>query len=63
MLAPPPAASPPRIIIPVQPGQDVTIPVLTETLDEKGHPFMFLPRPNPKDVYYLYNPDGYYRIP
>ena len=62
-LAPAPAASAPRIIIPVQPGQDVIIPVLTETLDEKGHPFMFLPRPNPKDVYYLYNPDGYYRIP
>jgi hypothetical protein len=24
---------------------------------------MFLPRPNPKDVYYLFNPDGYYRLP
>lgn len=62
-LVPAPAASAPRIIIPVQPGQDVTIPILTETLDEKGHPFMMLPRPNPKDVYYLYNPDGYYRVP
>jgi ATP-dependent Clp protease protease subunit len=62
-LAPAPAASAPRIIVPIQPGQDAVIPLLTETIDEKGHPFMMLPRPNPKDVYYLYNPDGYYRVP
>jgi ATP-dependent Clp protease, protease subunit len=37
-----------------------TIP---EGIDEKGRPCMFLPRPNPKDVYYLFNPDGYYRLP
>jgi ATP-dependent Clp protease protease subunit len=39
------------------------IPYLTEGIDEKGRPCMFLPRPNPKDVFYLYNPDGYYRLP
>ena len=25
-------------------------------------PFTYLPRLNPKDVYFLYNPDGYYRM-
>ncbi len=33
-----------------------------ETLDADGKPCMFLPRLNPKDVYFLYNPDGYYRV-
>ncbi len=40
-----------------------TIPYMTEGIDEKGRPCMFLPRPNPKDVYYMFNPDGYYRMP
>ena len=35
---------------------------LTPGLDEKGHPVMFLPRRNPKDVYFMHNPDGYYRF-
>ena len=39
------------------------IPYMTEGIDEKGRPCMFLPRPNPKDVYYMFNPDGYYRMP
>lgn len=34
---------------------------LTEQVDAEGKPFVFLPRLNPKDVYFLYNPDGYYR--
>jgi ATP-dependent Clp protease, protease subunit len=34
----------------------------TEELDEEGKVFMGLPRLNPKDVYFLYNPDGYYRM-
>ena len=38
------------------------IPDLTEALDEDGRPFMFLPRTNPKDVYFIYNPDSYYRL-
>lgn len=32
-----------------------------ETLDEEGRPVMYLPRINPKDVYFIYNPDGFYR--
>ncbi|MEM9237156.1 MAG: peptidase S14, partial [Verrucomicrobiota bacterium] len=35
---------------------------MEETLDEEGRPIMYLPRINPKDVYFLYNPDGYYRV-
>lgn len=35
---------------------------LTIGLDEKGKPAMFLPRRNPKDVYFMFNPDGYYRF-
>ena len=34
---------------------------LVEQVDPEGKPFVFLPRLNPKDVYFLYNPDGYYR--
>ena len=35
---------------------------LTEEVDQEGRPFTYLPRLNPKDVYFLYNPDGYYRV-
>jgi ATP-dependent Clp protease protease subunit len=35
---------------------------LKEQLDEDGEVFTYLPRLNPKDVYFLYNPDGYYRL-
>lgn len=35
---------------------------LAESLDSDGHPVMYLPRINPKDVYFLYNPDGYYQV-
>lgn len=35
---------------------------LTEEVDADGKPFAWLPRLNPKDVYFLYNPDGYYRL-
>lgn len=31
-------------------------------VDENGRPIMYLPRLNPKDVYFLYNPDGYYQL-
>lgn len=31
-------------------------------VDEDGRPYAILPRINPKDVYFLYNPDGYYRM-
>ena len=33
-----------------------------EELDSNGKPFSYLPRLTPKDVYFLYNPDGYYRM-
>jgi ATP-dependent Clp protease protease subunit len=60
----PPTPAPQRSITILPNGNRVeTIPYLTECLDEKGHPFMMLPRPNPKDVYYLFNPDQYYRVP
>jgi len=35
---------------------------LEESLDEDGKPFMALPRLEPFDFYYLYNPDRYYRL-
>jgi ATP-dependent Clp protease protease subunit len=31
-------------------------------IDPNGKPFVWLPRLEPKDVYFLYNPDGYYRM-
>jgi ATP-dependent Clp protease, protease subunit len=35
---------------------------LDEEIDSDGKVFTYLPRLNPKDVYFLYNPDGYYRM-
>ena len=35
---------------------------LKEEIDANGKPFSYLPRLTPKDVYFLYNPDGYYRL-
>ncbi|GAA5481868.1 ATP-dependent Clp protease proteolytic subunit [Haloferula sargassicola] len=35
---------------------------LEKGVDDEGHPVMYLPRISPKDVYFLYNPDGYYRM-
>ncbi|BDS08895.1 hypothetical protein NT6N_39350 [Oceaniferula spumae] len=35
---------------------------LKETVDEKGKPCVYLPRLTPKDCYFLYNRDGYYRM-
>lgn len=35
---------------------------LEESLDDDGRPFMALPRLEPFDFYYLYNPDRYYRL-
>jgi ATP-dependent Clp protease protease subunit len=34
---------------------------LTEETDEKGRSFVRLPRLDPVDAWFLYNPDGYYR--
>ena len=35
---------------------------LAEEVDEKGRPCMKLPRLNPMDCYWMYNPDGYFRV-
>lgn len=35
---------------------------LTPAIDKNGNPYMILPRRNPKDVYMMHNPDGYYRF-
>ncbi len=35
---------------------------VVEEIDQDGKVFTYLPRLNPKDVYFLYNPDGYYRM-
>lgn len=35
---------------------------LAEEVDEKGRPCMKLPRLNPLDCYWMYNPDGYFRV-
>jgi ATP-dependent Clp protease protease subunit len=35
--------------------------VSAETRDEKGRLYMSLPRLNPMDCYWMYNPDGFYR--
>lgn len=34
---------------------------LAEEIDSSGKPYVWLPRLNPKDVYFIYNSDGYYR--
>lgn len=41
-------------------GQSLTQAV--EALDERGKPVVYLPRLNPMDAYWLYNPDAYYRM-
>ena len=35
---------------------------VAEQVDSDGKVFTYLPRLNPKDVYFLYNPDGYFRM-
>lgn len=35
---------------------------LDSSKDENGRPIMYLPRLSPRDHYYMYNPDNYYRI-
>lgn len=36
--------------------------ILAEHLDKNGRPVVYLPRLAPKDMYFLYNPDGYYKL-
>jgi ATP-dependent Clp protease protease subunit len=50
-------------LIPATPQEKATaINGVAEAADEEGRPAMFLPRLNPKDVYFMYNPDQYYRL-
>lgn len=41
---------------------DSAFAALKETVDKDGKACIFLPRLNPHDVYFLHNPDGYYRL-
>lgn len=38
------------------------ISAISEEVDSNGKPFAWLPHLNPMDVYFLYNPDSYYRV-
>ena len=53
------ASAPTAVPAPAAPSRTTA---MVEEVDEEGRPFMWLPRLNPKDVYFLYNPDGYYRV-
>ena len=44
------------------PDGQVAMIAAAQQVDSNGKPFAYLPRLTPKDVYYLYNPDGYYRM-
>lgn len=46
----------------VKPAAAPVVAEFPEEIDDKGKPFSYLPRLTPKDVYFLYNPDGYYRM-
>ena len=46
----------------VEPTKAVKQAALAEEVDASGKPFVWLPRLNPKDVYFLYNSDDYYRM-
>lgn len=52
----PDAASSTPSVSPARPA------ALAEEIDSNGKPFAWLPRLEPKDVYFLYNPDSYYRM-
>lgn len=44
------------------PALDSQKSALKERVDANGHRYMALPRLDPVDCYYLYNPDNYYRL-
>jgi ATP-dependent Clp protease protease subunit len=46
----------------VDPAKAAKPVALGEEVDAAGKPFVWLPRLNPKDVYFLYNADAYYRM-
>lgn len=43
-------------------ARPVQTAVLSQEVDANGQPYEWLPRLTPKDVYFLYNPDKYYRM-
>lgn len=43
------------------PQSQPLLPYMEENVDSDGRRYQLLPRLNPLDCYYLYNPDGYYR--
>lgn len=45
----------------VEPSKNALLMEPVENIDANGKPFVWLPRINPKDAYFVYNPDGYYR--
>jgi len=45
----------------IKPKEKLKEGFLTDTIGSDGKPCMYLPRLNPHDAYFLYNPDGYYR--
>ena len=45
----------------VDPAISGRLTAMKEEVDANGKPFQWLPHLNPQDVYFLYNPDGYYR--
>ena len=45
----------------VDPAISGRLTMMKEEVDANGKPFQWLPHLNPQDVYFLYNPDGYYR--
>ncbi|MEK7950084.1 ATP-dependent Clp protease proteolytic subunit [Luteolibacter soli] len=47
---------------PTGPGAPQPAAEVKEEVDATGKPFSYLPRLTPKDVYFLYNPDNYYRM-
>ncbi len=49
----------PDAVAPSKPAAQAT---LSEEIDASGKPFVWLPRLNPKDVYFLHNSDSYYRM-
>jgi ATP-dependent Clp protease, protease subunit len=46
----------------VEPAKAAKPVALAEEVDSSGKPFVWLPRLDPKDVYFIYNADGYYRM-
>lgn len=56
-LPAPATGSPARIMPPGHLASGVV-----ESTDERGKPVGLLPRLNPLDAYWMYNPDGYYRM-